>query len=69
MPTLFSFIMCDSQVPSVELAQGHKLDEFLKKIVAKTKMVRMGCVPLSELGSVKSCILNLKSNGTSKLTN
>ncbi|XVF58012.1 hypothetical protein PTKIN_Ptkin07bG0028200 [Pterospermum kingtungense] len=38
--------------------------EVLKKIQAKAKLVRIGSIPLTELGKIKSYLLNSKSPGT-----
>ncbi|KAM5552601.1 hypothetical protein ABKV19_025031, partial [Rosa sericea] len=41
---------------------GQRLD-VLKKIQAKSKLVRIGSVPLTELGRLKALILNIESDG------
>ncbi|XP_015576178.1 protein RST1 isoform X1 [Ricinus communis] len=52
------------QVPLLNLVEGDvQLDEILKKIVAKAKLVRIGIIPFTELGRLKACILNSKSHG------
>lgn len=58
------YSMCASQVPLVNLVQGHEqFNETLKKIVAKAKLVRMGSITLTELGRLKAYILNSRSYG------
>ncbi|XP_020534243.1 protein RST1 isoform X3 [Jatropha curcas] len=52
------------QVPLENLVQGDgQFNEVLKKIVAKAKLVRIGSIPLSELGRLKAYILNSKFHG------
>lgn len=50
------------QVPLGDLVQGgSQSNEVLKKILAKVKLVRMGSIPLTELGRLKAYMLNSKS--------
>jgi hypothetical protein len=52
------------QVPLGDLVQGgSQSNEVLKKILAKVKLVRMGSIPLTELGRLKAYMLNSKSKG------
>lgn len=52
------------QVLRVDPVQGDvQLSEALKKIQAKAKLVRIGSLPLTELGKLKAYILNFKSLG------
>ncbi|CAK7328106.1 unnamed protein product [Dovyalis caffra] len=52
------------QVPLGNFVQGGShSNEVLKKILAKVKLVRMGSIPLTELGRLKACVLNSKSKG------
>ncbi|WCJ21056.1 ARM repeat superfamily protein [Euphorbia peplus] len=52
------------QVPMVDLVQGHgQFDELQKKVVMKAKLVKIGSIPLSDLGLLKVHILNSKSHG------
>jgi hypothetical protein len=52
------------QVPLGDLVQGGtQSNEVLKKILAKVKLVRMGSIPLTELGRLKAYMLNSKSKG------
>ncbi|KAJ6754277.1 FOCADHESIN FAMILY MEMBER [Salix purpurea] len=49
-------------VPLGDLVQGgSQSNEVLKKIQAKVKLVRMGSIPLTELGRLKAYMLNSKS--------
>ncbi|CAK9161770.1 unnamed protein product [Ilex paraguariensis] len=50
------------QVSEFSLIEGNSpFFEVMKKIQAKARLVRMGCIPLSELGTLKAYILNYKS--------
>ncbi|KAJ6965744.1 hypothetical protein NC652_003584 [Populus alba x Populus x berolinensis] len=50
------------QVPLGDLVQGgSQSNEVLKKILAKVMLVRMGSIPLTELGRIKAYMLNSKS--------
>lgn len=40
-----------------------QLFEVVKKIQAKSRLVRIGSIPLSELGRLKSYMLNCKTEG------
>ncbi|XP_065878265.1 protein RST1 isoform X2 [Euphorbia lathyris] len=52
------------QVPLVDLVQGRgQFDEVQKKVVTKAKLVKIGSIPLNELGGLKVHILNSKSHG------
>ncbi|KAF8408286.1 hypothetical protein HHK36_007435 [Tetracentron sinense] len=52
------------EVPEVALVQGGgKFIELVKRIQARARLVRIGCIPLSELGKLKAYILNTKSDG------
>ncbi|KAM5581750.1 hypothetical protein ABKV19_010802 [Rosa sericea] len=42
---------------------GWLLEVLKKKIQAKTKLVRIGSIPLTELGRLKALILNTESDG------
>ena len=37
--------------------------EVVKKIQAKARLVRIGSIPLNELGRLKACMLNTRSQG------
>jgi hypothetical protein len=52
------------QVKEVELSQGDShLREIKKKIQVKARLVRIGSLPIAELGKLKSYILNTSSEG------
>uniref|UniRef100_A0A2P2K6W6 Protein RST1 isoform X1 n=1 Tax=Rhizophora mucronata TaxID=61149 RepID=A0A2P2K6W6_RHIMU len=53
------------QVPVMDLAQGDSLPmEVLKRVLAKAKLVRVGSFSLTEIGRLKSYILNSNAHGT-----
>ena len=37
--------------------------EVVKKIQAKARLARIGSIPLNELGRLKACMLNTRSQG------
>lgn len=53
-------ISCEDLVP-----KDQKLFEVLKKMKAKANLIRNGSLPMSELGKMKTLMLNLKSQGSS----
>lgn len=56
--------ICLSQVSHLHSGQiDIQFVEVLKKIQAKAKLVRIGSIPLTELGKIKSYLLNSKSIG------
>lgn len=64
MAYVFSHFALSSQVSQEDLQQRDgRLLEVLKKIQAKAKLVKIGSIPLTELGRLKALILNTDSDG------
>lgn len=65
MAYVFSHLIAmSSQVSQEDLQQRDgRLLEVLKKIQAKAKLVKIGSIPLTELGRLKALILNTDSDG------
>lgn len=65
MAYVFSHLIAlSSQVSQEDLQQRDgRLQEVLKKIQAKAKLVKIGSIPLTELGRLKALILNTDSDG------
>lgn len=53
--------------PEDLVSRDEKFFEVLKKMKAKAKLIRNGSLPLSELGKMKTLMLNLKSQGSASL--
>lgn len=52
------------QVPVSDLFHGGtNSGDVAKRILAKARLVRIGCAPVSELGKLRAYILNAKSEG------
>ncbi|CAB4275289.1 unnamed protein product [Prunus armeniaca] len=59
-----SWLLDFLQVSQEDLQQRDgQLIEVLKKVQTKAKLVRIGSIPLTELGRLKAWILNTESNG------
>ncbi|VVA17769.1 PREDICTED: RST1 [Prunus dulcis] len=59
-----SWLLDFLQVSQEDLQQRDgQLIEVLKKVQTKAKLVRIGSIPLTELGRLKALILNTESNG------
>ncbi|KAM6572330.1 hypothetical protein CsatA_016410 [Cannabis sativa] len=52
------------EVSKTDLLQHDQVIEVLKKIQAKARLTRIGCLASTELGRLKSQLLNFKSHGT-----
>lgn len=56
--------LCPVQVPEGKLVEGDlDFSEVAKKIQAKARLIKIGSIPLSELGKLKAYLLYTKSDG------
>ncbi|KAJ6810324.1 protein RST1 isoform X1 [Iris pallida] len=58
------WLMAMLQVPDInQFHEKDNLDEVAKLITARVRLVRIGCLPISELAKLKSYILSARSEG------